>query len=87
MNSRSASGAWPPAERAGVGARILLLAIEAYRVSLSPLLGGFCRFVPSCSVYAAEAVQRHGARRGGLLALGRLLRCRPFHKGGFDPVP
>jgi putative membrane protein insertion efficiency factor len=64
-----------------------LLAIEAYRVSLSPLLGGFCRFQPSCSVYAAEAVRRHGARRGSLLAVRRLLRCQPFHRGGFDPVP
>jgi len=63
------------------------LAIEAYRVSLSPLLGGFCRFQPSCSVYAAEAVRRHGARRGSLLAVRRLLRCQPFHRGGFDPVP
>jgi putative membrane protein insertion efficiency factor len=64
-----------------------LLAIEAYRVTLSPLLGGFCRFQPSCSAYAAEAVRRHGARRGSLLALRRLLRCQPFHRGGFDPVP
>ena len=87
MNSGSASGAWPRVERPGVAARALLLAIEAYRVSLSPLLGGFCRFQPSCSVYAAEAVRRHGARRGSLLAVRRLLRCQPFHRGGFDPVP
>ena len=87
MNSGSASDAWPPAERPSVAARGLLLAIEAYRVSLSPLLGGFCRFQPSCSVYASEAVRRHGARQGTLLALRRLLRCQPFHRGGFDPVP
>lgn len=87
MNSESASDAWPRAGRPGGAARALLLAIEAYRVTLSPLLGGFCRFQPSCSAYAAEAVRRHGARRGSLLALRRLLRCQPFHRGGFDPVP
>lgn len=87
MNSGNASGAWPRVERPGGAARALLLAIEAYRVSLSPMLGGFCRFQPSCSVYAAEAVRRHGARRGSLLAVRRLLRCQPFHRGGFDPVP
>jgi putative membrane protein insertion efficiency factor len=72
---------------AGPGARALLLLIEAYRVALSPLLGGFCRFEPSCSVYAQQAVVRHGARRGALLAARRLLRCQPFARGGFDPVP
>ncbi|HEY7514037.1 MAG TPA: membrane protein insertion efficiency factor YidD [Vicinamibacteria bacterium] len=54
---------------------------------LSPLLGGFCRFVPSCSAYAQEALQRHGAARGLRLTLLRLLRCHPFHAGGHDPVP
>jgi putative membrane protein insertion efficiency factor len=87
VNSGSASDAWRLAERPGVAARALLLGIEVYRVTLSPLLGGFCRFQPSCSVYAAEAVRRHGARRGALLAVRRLLRCQPFHRGGFDPVP
>jgi putative membrane protein insertion efficiency factor len=71
----------------GAGARVLLLLIEAYRLTLSPLLGGFCRFEPSCSRYAEEAVRRHGARRGSALALRRLLRCHPFRPGGFDPVP
>jgi putative membrane protein insertion efficiency factor len=71
----------------GVAARALLLLIEAYRVVLSPLLGGYCRFQPSCSVYAREAVQRHGAWRGAGMAARRLLRCQPFHRGGFDPVP
>jgi putative membrane protein insertion efficiency factor len=87
VNSSSASDAWPHAARPSAAARALLLAIEAYRVTLSPLLGGFCRFQPTCSAYAAEAVRRHGARRGSLLALGRLLRCQPFHRGGIDPVP
>jgi putative membrane protein insertion efficiency factor len=56
-------------------------------VLLSPFFGGACKFHPSCSNYAYEAIARHGARRGVLLALKRLLRCRPFTKGGFDPVP
>ena len=66
---------------------LLLLLIDAYRVALSPLLGGHCRFVPSCSVYAEEAIRRHGAWRGAQLALCRLGRCQPFHRGGYDPVP
>jgi putative membrane protein insertion efficiency factor len=61
--------------------------IDAYRLVLSPLLGGQCRYQPSCSAYAREALQRHGAGRGLRLALGRLLRCQPFHPGGHDPVP
>ncbi|HEY6552787.1 MAG TPA: membrane protein insertion efficiency factor YidD [Vicinamibacteria bacterium] len=61
--------------------------VEAYRVTLSPLLGGFCRYQPSCSVYAQEAIARHGAGRGAILAGRRLLRCHPFHSGGYDPVP
>jgi putative membrane protein insertion efficiency factor len=56
-------------------------------VLLSPLLGGHCRFWPSCSAYAEEAIQRHGAWRGARLALGRLLRCQPFARGGIDMVP
>jgi len=56
-------------------------------VLLSPFFGGACKFHPSCSNYAYEAIARHGVRRGVALALKRLLRCRPFTKGGFDPVP
>jgi putative membrane protein insertion efficiency factor len=74
-------------ERPGRAARLLLLAVEAYRVLLSPLLGGHCRFWPSCSAYAEEAIRRHGARRGLALTGARLLRCQPFHCGGVDPVP
>lgn len=70
-----------------MAARALLLSIEVYRVTLAPLIGGFCRFVPSCSVYAEEAIRRHGAASGAVLAVRRLLRCQPFHRGGFDPVP
>ena len=87
MSTEIASGASPPAARPGVVARALLLLIEVYRVTLAPLIGGFCRFVPSCSVYAQEAIRRHGAGAGSRLALLRLLRCHPFHRGGIDPVP
>jgi putative membrane protein insertion efficiency factor len=61
--------------------------VHVYRVTLSPLLGPGCRFEPSCSAYALEALERHGARRGSWLALRRVLRCHPFHPAGFDPVP
>ncbi len=56
-------------------------------MTLAPLLGGHCRFEPSCSRYASEAITRHGARRGAVLALRRLLRCQPFSTPGYDPVP
>ncbi|HHJ14556.1 MAG TPA: membrane protein insertion efficiency factor YidD [Gammaproteobacteria bacterium] len=61
--------------------------IKAYRFLLSPWLGNHCRFTPSCSAYALEAVERHGLWRGGVLALRRIGRCHPWHTGGFDPVP
>lgn len=60
--------------------------IGAYRLFLSPLLGPHCRFHPTCSVYAIEAVERFGVGRGGWLAIRRLLRCHPGNDGGFDPV-
>lgn len=87
MSGGVASDVSRAAPRPGGGARLLLLLVEAYRVTLSPLLGGFCRYEPSCSRYAEEAVLRHGALRGGHLTLKRLLRCHPLHPGGFDPVP
>ena len=67
--------------------RLLLALIGGYRRWVSPLLGPRCRFVPSCSAYAAEAIEIHGAARGSLLAVRRLGRCHPWHRGGFDPVP
>ena len=65
----------------------LILLRRAYQRLLSPLLGNHCRFYPSCSQYAVEAIERHGPWRGSLLAVRRLLRCHPWHPGGIDPVP
>jgi len=67
--------------------RLMLLAIRAYRYLLSPWWGNQCRFDPTCSEYAIGAIQEHGALRGGWLALRRLTKCHPWHRGGFDPVP
>jgi putative membrane protein insertion efficiency factor len=67
--------------------KILILLIQAYRYTLSPLLGVRCRFEPSCSVYAIEALRQHGTLKGGWLAARRLGRCHPLHPGGYDPVP
>lgn len=66
---------------------LLLGAIRAYRYLLRPMLGANCRFYPSCSDYASEAITRHGAARGTWLALRRIGRCHPWHPGGYDPVP
>ena len=66
---------------------VLTQAIRGYRGFISPLLPPSCRFYPSCSAYALEAVQVHGALRGSWLAVRRLSRCHPFHAGGLDPVP
>lgn len=67
--------------------RILLALIAVYKRFISPFLPRSCRFYPSCSTYAAEAIERHGPVRGLLLAARRIGRCHPFHPGGYDPVP
>ncbi|HEX6924010.1 MAG TPA: membrane protein insertion efficiency factor YidD [Longimicrobiaceae bacterium] len=67
--------------------RILIAAVRFYRTAISPLTPPSCRFTPTCSAYALEAIERYGAARGSWLALRRLLRCHPFCKGGYDPVP
>jgi putative membrane protein insertion efficiency factor len=61
--------------------------IRIYQYCISPLLGPRCRFYPTCSCYADEAIQLHGALRGSYLAVRRILRCHPWHSGGYDPVP
>ncbi|MCB2145047.1 MAG: membrane protein insertion efficiency factor YidD [Deltaproteobacteria bacterium] len=67
--------------------KLALLLIKLYQISISPLLGPSCRFVPSCSEYAYQAISNYGVWRGSLLAIKRLFRCHPFNPGGFDPVP
>ncbi len=67
--------------------RIIQLPIRAYRMFISPLKPPTCRFYPSCSNYALEAIETHGALKGSCLAARRIIRCHPFHPGGVDPVP
>ena len=76
--------------RAGCGwmaKRLFLYLIRFYRAFISPMLKPACRFTPSCSAYAYEAIERYGPWKGGLMALKRISRCHPFHPGGYDPVP
>lgn len=68
-------------------AKLFIALIRAYQLTLSPFLGGSCRFLPSCSSYAAEAIRIHGAFRGSALAVRRLARCHPLGRAGYDPVP
>ncbi len=68
-------------------ATVIILLVRAYQFALRPLLVGGCRFLPTCSEYAVEAIQRHGPWRGGRLSLRRVARCHPWSRGGFDPVP
>jgi putative membrane protein insertion efficiency factor len=70
-----------------IARRFALLLVHAYQLLLSPFAGGACRFEPSCSAYAAEAIEIHGALRGGWLAVRRVARCHPFATPGLDPVP
>jgi putative membrane protein insertion efficiency factor len=74
-------------ERVGLAARPLIFAVRAYQALLGPMFGGHCRFLPTCSEYAIEALSRHGALVGSWLTLRRLLRCHPLGGAGLDPVP
>ena len=65
---------------------LLLLLLRFYKAAISPLLPPTCRFYPTCSEYASEAIERYGAVRGGWMSVRRLSRCHPFHRGGYDPV-
>ena len=67
--------------------RAMIALVRGYKKYISPLLPPSCRFTPTCSEYAMEAIEKHGAWKGGLLAIWRILRCNPFCKGGYDPVP
>lgn len=67
--------------------RLMIVLITVYRWTISPMLGNHCRFYPSCSQYSLEAIQQYGALRGAWLTIRRLLRCHPWHPGGYDPVP
>lgn len=66
---------------------LLLKIIKFYRKSISPLTGAHCKYIPTCSKYSLEAIEKYGAVKGGYLAAKRILKCNPFSKGGFDPVP
>lgn len=76
-----------PEKLASIGAKALLLLITFYRYAISPLLPSRCRYYPTCSSYADEAIRRYGAIRGGWLAIKRLSRCQPWGSHGLDPVP
>jgi putative membrane protein insertion efficiency factor len=67
--------------------RAMLAGIRFYRRRISPMLPPSCRFTPTCSAYALEAIERYGPLKGGWMAVKRILRCNPFHPGGYDPVP
>ena len=67
--------------------RLMILVLKAYKVTISPLLGGCCRFTPSCSTYCIGALEKHGPLKGICLGAARLCKCHPFHRGGADPVP
>jgi putative membrane protein insertion efficiency factor len=70
-----------------VFARVLILIIRIYQITLSPFIGKYCRFLPTCSHYGIEAITRHGSLKGIYLTTRRILKCHPFHKGGIDEVP
>ena len=86
-SSNALSQSRPAPEARGSAAAALLSLVRGYQLLIRPLCPPSCRFVPSCSEYAHEAVRRHGAIRGSGLALRRVARCHPWHPGGWDPVP
>jgi putative membrane protein insertion efficiency factor len=87
MNRLSASGSRLWASVFGIPRIVVLALLRGYKFAVSPMFPPACRYVPTCSEYAVEAVQRHGALRGSVLAVWRVLCCHPFVRGGYDPVP
>jgi len=85
--TKTAARAIPAPQGPAVVTRVLMAVVTGYRRFISPLLPPRCRFEPSCSAYALEALQVHGAARGLWLAMARIARCHPFNPGGYDPVP
>lgn len=86
-NSNARSGSYPEPEAPRPAAAVLVALIRGYQLLVRPLCPPSCRFAPSCSEYAREAVGRYGAARGGILAVRRVVRCHPWNRGGWDPVP
>ena len=80
-------GATPGSQRRSVSIWLLRGPIRFYQLAMSPMMPAACRYYPSCSNYAIEAIDKYGALKGGWMALRRILRCHPFRPGGFDPVP
>ncbi|MDA1312423.1 MAG: membrane protein insertion efficiency factor YidD [Acidobacteria bacterium] len=76
-----------PYETRSLARQVVIFCLLFYKTTLSPVMPSCCKFYPSCSMYAKEAVEKYGVRRGLMLTARRLLRCRPFSPGGFDPVP
>lgn len=78
---------WAKDRATGWGKAGALALLRFYKRNISPQLQPSCRFTPTCSTYAMEAIEKHGLARGGWMAIRRILRCNPFHPGGYDPVP
>ena len=81
------AGSWSCWEDTVMMKQVLLALVRFYQVAISPYRPPCCRYIPTCSQYALEAIEKYGALKGGWLAFRRILRCNPFHKGGYDPVP